>query len=190
MAEKTVARRGTYQRAKRVSPEEWAERRQINALALGEAGGDFKRIPQAARKFNIPVAELRHAFFVAAGLAKGRAFRRAAMRTNEWKAEMDAQAVVAVESALERNEDYNRGRIGLGWLKGNGVLKEDLANIGIQNNLSVIVRNEEEARRFFELGRKAAGLPAGNLDGETAVVERADLEPNSERPAVVAEKCD
>ena len=190
MAEKRVARRGTYQRAKKVNPEEWAERRQIKALALAEAGGDFKKLPEAARKFNIPVAELRRSFFAAAGRAKGLAFRQAAMRTNDWKAEMDTQAVVAVESALGHNENYNRGRIGLGWLKGNGVLKEDPANIGVQNNLTVIVRNEEEARRFFELGRDAAGLPAGNLDGEAAVVERADPDPDQERPPVVAAEGD
>ncbi len=187
MAEKkAVARRRSYQRTSKFTPDELSEFRQIKFLALGEVGGDFNKLPAAARKYGIPVARLRKSFFAAAGRAKGLAYRQAAMATNDWKDEMDARAIGAVQRGLEDKESYNEGRIGLGWLKGNGILKEDPAQIGTQNNLTVIVRNEEEGRRFFELGRDAAGLPARTNDGETALVTRADSEPDQEGSPVVA----
>lgn len=147
------------------------------------------KLTSVAKKYGFTVQELARASFAQRAKTRALAFRRKAMETNAWRLQMDAEAAEAVSEALGSNEEYNRGRIGLGWLRGNAVLREESTPIGTQNNFLINIRTEEDAQRFLELGRKAAeSLTEGNPDGKVALVAGADTQPDQRRRVVVAKK--
>lgn len=182
--------RGRREWAKK-DPEAWAERRKLKWMALSEVV-DIKnrsKLTSVAKKYGFTVQELARASFAQRAKTRALAFRRKAMETNAWRLQMDAEAAEAVSEALGSNEEYNRGRIGLGWLRGNAVLREESTPIGTQNNFLINIRTEEDAQRFLELGRKAAeSLTEGNPDGKVALVAGADTQPDQRRRVVVAKK--
>ena len=76
------------------------------------------------------------------------------------------------------------------WLVGQGILQRagqtPIGSVGTINNFFVSIRNEEDAKRLIELGYAAAGLPAGDVDGEIALVQGTNPEPDQGRCALVA----
>ncbi len=183
----TPPRRRQRTGGRKQTPDEYLEYRQIKYTALAEAGGDWEKLPAAARKFGIPLSALRRGFYAARGRAIGYAFQEAAIKAGTYRGEMDVLSVAGMKDSMKHNEDYNRGRSSFSWAFGNGLLKKDAPPPGVQNNFFVNIQSQKEAEDFIERGRISA-LAAGIPDGASAVLEATATETDQGRQPVVAQK--
>ena len=114
---------------------------------------------------------------------------------DNWLDAMELLARVAYARSLYDPHWYNCGKQAERLFVGKGIFFRAGQNlpptIGTQNNkFFLMVRSEEHAQKLIALGERAVAglLTEGTPDGETVVVQATDIEPDQERPAVLAEE--